>query len=91
MKNIPIFALLLLAFTLFACNKHTGTEALLSKAERQMDEHPDSALILLQRLDTKQLTSADEKALYALLYSQALDKNYIDITDDSLINIAVDY
>ena len=91
MKNIPIFALLLLAFTLFACNKHTETEALLSKAELQMDEHPNSALILLQELDTKQLTSADEKALYALLYSQALDKNYIDITDDSLINIAVDY
>ncbi len=65
MKNIPIFALLLLAFTLFACNKHTGTEALLSKVELQMDEHPDSALILLQELDTKQLTSADEKALYA--------------------------
>lgn len=89
MKNIPIFAPLLLAFTLFACNKHTETEALLLKAEQQMDEHPDSALILLQKLDTKQLTSADEKALYALLYSQALYKNYIDVTDDSLINIAV--
>ena len=26
-----------------------------------------------------------------MLYSQALDKNYIDKTNDSLINIAVDY
>ncbi len=91
MKNIPTFALLLLAFTLLGCNKHTGTEALLSKAEIQMDEHPDSALLLLQELDTKQLTSTNEKALYALLYSQALYKNFIDITDDSLINVAVQY
>ena len=33
----------------------------------------------------------EHHARYALLYSQALDKNYIDKTNDSLINIAVDY
>ena len=32
-----------------------------------------------------------KQALFALLYSQALDKNYIDETNDSLIGIAVEY
>ena len=31
------------------------------------------------------------KAKYALLYSIALDKNYIDISSDSIINVALDY
>lgn len=91
MKSTPILTLLLLTLILLGCNRETETEVLLSKAELQMDEHPDSALILLQGLDTEQLTSADEKALYALLYSQALYKNFIDVTDDSLINIAVQH
>ena len=32
-----------------------------------------------------------DRAVYALMYSRALDKNYIDVTDDSLINISIDY
>ena len=56
-----------------------------------MDTYPDSALQLLKTIDSKHLVTKEGKARYALLYSQALDKNYIDVTNDSLINIAVDY
>ena len=56
-----------------------------------MVEHPDSALSVLQDIDTAMLQSVEDKALYALLYTQAEDKNYIDNTDDSKIRISVDY
>lgn len=55
-----------------------------------MDACPDSALGILDSIDASALSRPD-RALYALLYSRALDKNYIDVADDSLILIAEDY
>ncbi len=43
-----------------------------------MQARPDSALGLLCDADTTGFTRAD-RAKYALLLSQALDKNYIDL------------
>ncbi len=55
-----------------------------------MNEHPDSAKLWLDSLAAQgALTSGSQRARFALLYSQALDKNYIDETNDSLIQIAV--
>lgn len=45
----------------------------------------------LKTIEPSELTRDAHQARYALLYSQAQDKNYIDLTNDSLINIAVDY
>lgn len=56
-----------------------------------MNQHPDSALRILSTIDTKNLPGKYEKALYSLLMSQALDKNYIDISSDTIISAAVDY
>ena len=56
-----------------------------------MHTHSDSALALLQSISADSLTNDANRAYHALLLSQALDKNYIDKTDDSLINIAVTY
>ena len=56
-----------------------------------MNEHPDSALSFLKNIGQVDLQTEEHLAHYALLYSQALDKNYIDVTNDSLINIAVEY
>lgn len=53
-----------------------------------MAEHPDSALNLL--LDVKP-ESRRQCAKHALLLSMALDKNYIDVTDDSLTLLAYNY
>ncbi len=47
-------------------------------AKRLMQARPDSALGLLCDADTTGFTRAD-RAKYALLLSQALDKNYIDL------------
>lgn len=59
-------------------------------AERLLEEQPDSAMRLLNSITVDDIFFDDEKARYALLYSQVQDKNYIDETSDSLIRIAVD-
>ena len=84
-----ITVLLLLCIT--ACQKQSFMADKLLQAEALMNEHPDSALNLLKGIAQPELKTQEHRARYALLYSQALDKNYIDLTSDSLINIAVDY
>jgi hypothetical protein len=77
---------------LISCG-HTSPQdnALLTRADSVMETHPDSALTLLKHItDSKGLSSSDH-ALYALLMSQALDKNNIEVQSDSLIRIATAY
>jgi len=91
--NIRIFQIIILvavAFAISSCEDATINEQM-DKAECLMNEKPDSALILLKNVDKTIELSEFQNARYALLYSQALDKNYIDETNDSLINIAVEY
>ena len=89
MKNILSLLLLLLAFT--ACGDNSSLTDVLNRAEALMNEHPDSALNLLRTLTFDDFQKEKNRARYALLHSQALDKNYIDVTNDSLISVAVDY
>jgi len=56
-----------------------------------MSAQPDSALIILQTIDRQQIPQGAQQARFALLYTQALDKNYLPLSGDSLINTAVDY
>ena len=56
-----------------------------------MSMRPDSALIVLEKLNHSDIKGRYNKAKYALLYSQALDKNYIDIKSDSIISNALKY
>jgi hypothetical protein len=56
-----------------------------------MEQHPDSAMILLSTLDKDQLSGDRQKAKYALLMSIALDKNYIDTTSFDVLQPAIDY
>ena len=89
MKNILSILTLLLAFT--ACSDKKAVTDVLNRAEAVMNEHPDSALNLLRTLTFDDFQKESNRARYALLHSQALDKNYIDVTSDSLISVAVDY
>ena len=88
--------LLLIIFSILLLPACTNTalrtqHSQLAKADSLMHAHPDSALALLQSISADSLTDEANRAYHALLLSQALDKNYIDKTDDSLINIAVAY
>lgn len=76
---------------LFAACGHDSIPTQMQVAEAIMQERPDSALLLLDSIDTATLTTDEQRALYALLLTQARDKNYFLETDDSLISTAVDY
>ena len=56
-----------------------------------MNEYPDSAWTLLNTISSDDMEQKRNRALYALLYTQAQDKTYRDETNDSLISVAVDY
>ena len=64
---------------------------LLDDAEAHLEIHPDSAFVALDSLDRRQLNTPELRARHALLYSIALEKCGISMTNDSIINIAVDY
>ena len=88
-RTAILWLALLLSFC--SCTDKHGLAETLHRAEALMNEYPDSALQLLRALPVADMQQTGNRARYALLYSQALDKNYIDETNDSLINIAVDY
>jgi len=88
---LHIILSLLVALPFAGCRDHSPVVTKLQQAETCMNEYPDSALTILKSIGQVDLQTEEHRARYALLYSQALDKNYIDVTSDSLINIAVEY
>lgn len=65
--------------------------SLLKDVESYIIELPDSALVVLESIDRELLTTDQLKAHHALLYAMALDKNFIDVDDDSLASVALSY
>ena len=91
MNKIPTILLFLGLLLLMACNDPKHVTDTLHRAEALMNEHPDSAWAMLNTLCPDEMGQKSTRAHYALLYTQAQDKNYIDETNDSLISVAVDY
>ena len=63
----------------------------INAAEEMMIDRPDSALQLLNSINIEQTSSRRHRAKYAVLYTQAQDKNFIDETDVTLIKEAKEY
>ena len=84
------FMLIFSAFILAACTS-AKVNSTLKDVETYISERPDSALAILESIDRADLKSRRSEAHHALLHAMALDKNYIDVTDDSLANVAVRY
>ena len=63
----------------------------LDDVESYIMERPDSALAVLESVDRELLTTDRLKAHHALLHAMALDKNFIDVDDDSLASVALSY
>lgn len=85
-----IIALLLAVATLSSCVDKKANAAI-SLAESLMEDTPDSALVVMETIDTSRLAGKAQRARYSLLYSMALDKNYIDTADTRVIMPAVRY
>lgn len=90
MKNSLAILPFLICVLTFCGRQDVITESL-DRAESCMADRPDSALTIIAALDSTHFNSKSQKARYALLKSMALDKNYIDRTDESLVNVAVNY
>ncbi len=77
-------------FTLAACNTESRqhVESTLSDVESYINEHPDSALVVLQTVDSTALTTRALRARYSLLRTMAQDKCYLDITAPGLLDAA---
>lgn len=73
------------------CKGGGSLQEVLHEAECLMDKHPDFALALLDSIAPSQLITGEETAHYALLITQAKDKNHLELDTDSLISFASKY
>ena len=89
-KSVIAILVAVLAVCAGGCSDREAVERL-NRAEQVMEEHSDSALLLIQGVDPSRLRTDKDRALYALLRTQALVKNDSVIESDSLIRTAVDY
>ncbi|RGN56125.1 tetratricopeptide repeat protein [Bacteroides fragilis] len=84
---VVLFGLLVVS-----CHSTPDTVVLsLSQAERIMESDPDSAMTILKHIPTPESLHGKAQADYSLLMTQAMDKNYMKFTSDSLIKFAVGY
>lgn len=83
--------LLVLSAAILAACTPAKVDRTLKDVESYISERPDSALAVLESIDRSYLKSRRSEAHHALLHAMALDKNYIDVTDDSLASVAVRY
>ena len=81
---------ILMSVSLSSCSSSVKSSLLLS-ADSLMEIYPDSALSILESISSPQKLPRADRALYALLLTQARHKNYIALEDDSLIKTAVEY
>ena len=91
MKGKYCIFLLFILVALISCNDPKSVTDTLHRAEALMNEYPDSVWTLLNTISPDEMEQNRNRALYALLYTQAQDKTYRDETNDSLISVAVDY
>lgn len=85
-----VIILILSALILSGCAARSVDKTLYD-IESYIMERPDSALTILDTMDRRILKSERQRAHHALLHAMALDKNYIDVSDDSIARTAVEY
>lgn len=90
MRKLTIIAVIISVLMFSGCNAQQ-TKRLLNNIESYITERPDSALTVLDKMERSLLSTDRLKAHHALLHAMALDKNYIDVKDDSLARVAFSY
>lgn len=90
LQNITSLVAIVLFLIMGACNNHPQAPILL-EVEKIIEEQPDSALSILNKVENINQLSEKDHATYCLLLTQAQDLNYITHTSDSLIKIAATY
>ena len=88
--GIYFIGILLCTLTLSSCANKEVTRAL-SQADELMWTKPDSALAVLESVDTLDLKTKAQRAKFSLLYTMALDRNHTTIPSLHIIEPAVHY
>ena len=87
-----LVVLIIVLYNLSNCTTHTTYPPAMLQAENCMNTRPDSALTLLQGMESGITDYPEEVQMYwHLLTIQAKDKQYIVHTSDSLINSIVEF
>jgi tetratricopeptide (TPR) repeat protein len=82
------FTLFLITILIASC---TNIPSELQKAESLIESKPDSALHILRNLSPKTCKSDENKALYGLLITEALDRLKLPLLPDSVIDFSINY
>ena len=90
MSKLYLYIICIICLLCSSCRPHPS-DSRLSEAGILVETYPDSALKLLNAIDTSTLHAESDRAYYALLLTRARDKTYVMQTDDSLILTAVAY
>lgn len=88
-RNLAMVASLFVMILLSGC--YEKVDHILEIADSKMEQHPDSALMMLQSYSPSDNASEYDRALYGLLLTHARYKNFIDETNDSLISSSAKY
>lgn len=93
MKHVLVFFLFFVIFLLcHSCKREiASTHSVLLAADSLMWPNPESVLLLLEQISEPQQLEGADRALYALLMTQARYKCCVLLENDSLVRIAVDY
>ncbi len=91
MPQFKIVCLFLLAIFLSSCNFNGGADKILDNVEALIEQHPDSALKLLDTGILEKNLDRDAYYKYILLYTQVRDQKNMDIKNDTLVFQARDY
>ena len=89
MKYKPYIIILFTVFIFTSCLENSQKSTLL-QIGNLIEEYPDSALLMLQKIDRPQNFSKADYADYSLLMIQALDKSY-QVYSDTLLRAATEY
>lgn len=83
---VPIVIASLLSFS---CDRRIHEQ--LDSVEESLSTNPSAAYESISSISPHEIRTKASRARYALLMSLAMDKNYIDTDNDSLIRVAVQY
>lgn len=84
------YYILILLFLSISCSQKETTDKLLKESGLLIEQHPEKALEILGNIDANKLNEKQE-ALYWVLHTQAKDKCYMNISEDTLVFKSADY
>lgn len=86
-----LWILVIMAVGMISCSRSEQHRQILSEAERIVSVYPDSALLILEELDPKDLKADSLRALYAVVVCTAHKMGETSMVADSLIEFAFEY